>query len=279
MANISKTWWGKRFLTALESCTDSGRLQRGRSYAGPSRLLEFKIDGDLIRSRIRGNINPYFGVYKEPRYNVEIRLKNIPASKWKIIIKQLTGNAGWLSRLMLGEVPEDIDKAFAGTAHSLLPRSPRELQTQCSCPDWANPCKHVAGTYYHVAQLMDQDPFLLFQLRGLTRDSLERELVKSPLGSALAKQLQEEQVCVPEPAANRYPSAPSEKTRLSMSYKQFWGGKRLPKAPAKEDEAGVPALIIRREGDNPPFWSRENSFIEAMSEIYLRVQSNSRNRI
>jgi uncharacterized Zn finger protein len=279
MSRISKTWWGKRFLSALESCTDSGRLQRGRSYAGPSRLLEFKIDGDIIRSKIRGNVNPYFGVYKEPRYRVQIRLKKIPVSKWKIIIKQLTGNAGWLSRLIMGEVPENIDQAFAGTAHSLLPRSSRELQTQCSCPDWANPCKHVAGTYYHVAHLIDQDPFLLFQLRGLTRDALEAELVKSPLGRALANQLQEEQVSLPKPLANRYPPAPAEKTTLTMSYKQFWSGKRLPKAQSKGDESGVAALIIRREGDNPPFWSRENSFIEAMSDIYLRIHSNSKNRI
>ena len=279
MSRISKTWWGKRFLSALESCTDSGRLQRGRSYAGPSRLLEFKIDDDIIRSKIRGNINPYFGVYKEPRYRVEIRLKKIPATKWKIIIKRLAGNAGWLSRLMLGEVPEDIDKAFAGTAHSLLPCTYSDLQTQCSCPDWANPCKHVAGTYYHVAHLMDQDPFLLFQLRGLTRDALERELLKSPLGAALAKQLKEEEVSLPEPKANRYPSAPAEKTTLTMSYKQFWSGERLPKAQSKEDESGVTAMIIRREGDNPPFWSKENSFIEAMSDIYLRVQSSSKNRI
>ena len=279
MAKISKTWWGKRFLTALESCTDSGRLQRGRSYAGPFRLLEFEIDGVIIRAKIRGNVNPYFGVYKEPRYSVEIRLKKIPLTKWKIIIKRLTGNAGWLSRLILGEVPEDIDKAFTGTAHSLLPRTSKELKTQCSCPDWANPCKHVAGTYYHVAHLMDQDPFLLFQLRGLTRVALERELVKSPLGGALAKQLREEQVPLPEPLANRYPPAPAEKTTLNMSYKQFWSGKRLPKSQSKEDELGVAALIIRREGDNPPFWSKENSFIEAMSDIYLRVQSNSKTLI
>jgi uncharacterized Zn finger protein len=126
---------------------------------------------------------------------------------------------------------------------------------------------------------MDQDPFLLFQLRGLTRDALERELVKSPLGRALATQLQEEQVSLPEPLENRYPPAPAEKTPRTMSYKQFWSGKRLPKVQSREDESGVAALIIRREGDNPPFWSRENSFIEAMSEIYLRVQSNSKNRI
>jgi uncharacterized Zn finger protein len=279
MANISRTWWGARFLTALESCTDAGRLRRGRSYAGPSRLLEFQIDGNTIRSTIRGNVNPYFGVYNEPRYTIEIRLAQIRAKEWKAIIKRLTGNAGWVSRLLLGEVPEDIDRAFPKTGHSLLPHSSSELQTDCSCPDWANPCKHVAGTYYHAARLMDKNPFLLFQLRGLTREALQKELVKSPLGKALASQILEEQAPVPEPMANRFPPAPLEQARTSMSYKQFWNGKRLPQEHHDKEEAGIPALILRREGDNPPFWPRDNSFIAAMSEIYRRVQSKSKDRM
>jgi uncharacterized Zn finger protein len=279
MVKISRTWWGTRFLTALESCTDAGRLRRGRSYAGPSRLLEFQIDGDRIRSKIRGNVNPYFGVYKEPRYTIEIRLVQIRAKEWKTIIKRLTGNAGWLSRLLLGEVPEDIDEAFARTKRSLLPRSSSELRTECSCPDWANPCKHVAGTYYHVARLMDQDPFLLFQLRGLTREALQKELIKSPLGKALASQLQEDEFPFPEPTANRFPPAPIEQAESSMSYKQFWNGKRLPQEHHEKGDDGISALIIRREGDSPPFWPRDNSFIAAMSEIYRRVQSKNKDRM
>lgn len=228
MTKISRTWWGQRFLSALESCTDPGRLQRGRSYAGPSRLLEFQINDDTVRARMRGNVNPYYGVYKEPRYKIEIRLKKIPANQWKTIIKRLTENAGWLSRLLLDEVPEDIDKAFANTGHSLLPRNARDLHTQCSCPDWARPCKHVAGAYYHVAGLMDRDPFLLFQLRGLTREALHKELVKTTFGKALAAQLQAERTHRPEPAVNRYPPAPAVQVETSLSYKEFWNGKRLP---------------------------------------------------
>ena len=177
MAKITRTWWGERFLEALESCTDPGRLRRGRSYAGSRRLLAFDIEGNTIQSTVRGNVNPYFGVYKEPRYKVEIQLKKVPTTAWKKIIAQLSHNAGWLSRLLLGEVPEDIEKAFDNTPYHLLPHSAQDLHTHCSCPDWANPCKHVAGTYYRVAGLLDQDPFLLFQLRGLTREALRKELV------------------------------------------------------------------------------------------------------
>ena len=87
MARMSRTWWGQRFLQALESCTDEGRLQRGRSYSGPNRLLEFDIHADkqggiTVQSTVRGNKNPYFGVYKEPRYQVNIQLRSIPAKEW-----------------------------------------------------------------------------------------------------------------------------------------------------------------------------------------------------
>lgn len=279
MTRISGTWWGQRFLRALESCTDPGRLQRGRGYAGASRLLAFQIHDDAVRARMRGNVNPYYGVYKEPRYEIEIRLEKIPARQWQTIIERLTENAGWLSRLLLDEVPEDIDQAFANTGHSLLPRSARDLHTQCSCPDWANPCKHVAGAYYHVASLMDRDPFLLFQLRGLSREALHKQLVKSPLGKALAARLREEQTPHPEPAVNRYPPAPVTQAETSLSYKEFWNGKRSPAEQNGNGESGIAALIIRREGDAPPFWPRENSFIEAMSEIYERVQAYNKGRM
>jgi uncharacterized Zn finger protein len=272
MTKITRTWWGERFLAALESCTDSGRLQRGRSYAGPRRLLAFEIKDNIIQSTVRGNINPYFGVYKEPRYKVEIQLKKISAKAWKDIIARLSRNAGWLSRLLLGEMPEDIEDAFADTRYHLLPHSSKELQTHCSCPDWANPCKHVAGTYYHVAGRLDQDPFLLFELRGLTKTALHKELVKSPLGKALSESLQADELPEPEPLANRYPPVPRVPPAESLDYKHFWSGSRLPEPAENNAIPSVPALIIRREGDFPPFWPRENSFIEAMSEIYHLVQ-------
>jgi uncharacterized Zn finger protein len=272
MAKITRTWWGERFLEALESCTDSGRLQRGRSYAGPRRLLTFHIKDNVIQSTVRGNINPYFGVYKEPRYKVEIQLNKIPAAAWKDIIAQLSRNAGWLSRLLLGEVPEDIEDAFANTRYHFLPHSSKELQTDCSCPDWANPCKHVAGTYYHVAGMLDQDPFLLFELRGLTKAALHKELVKSPLGKALSENLQADELPEPEPLANQYPPVPLAPLAESLDYKQFWNGSRLPEPEENNATPSVPALIIRREGDFPPFWPKDNSFIEAMSEIYRLVQ-------
>ena len=81
MARLSKTWWGQRFMQALEGFTDTGRLQRGRGYRSDSRILDFGIDDGLVTATLRGNINPYYGVYKEPKYKTRIRLAP-PKASW-----------------------------------------------------------------------------------------------------------------------------------------------------------------------------------------------------
>ena len=278
MSKLTSTWWGERFLEALEAATDAGRLQRGRAYAGPSRLLEFHIDGAKIRARVRGNKNPYFGVYKEPKYKLDIALQPIPAAAWKGIVERLAANAGWLSRLLLGEVPEDIETAFRAAGHTLLPYRVQDLKSQCSCPDYANPCKHIAGTYYHLAQLIEQDPFLLFQLRGLSREALHRELAKTPLGKALSAQLKaDDQPPTPEPRPQRYPDAPWV-PNVAMDLHAFWHGGGLPDV-VPEPPPAIPALLLRRAGDRPAFCHRDNAFIEAMSEVYRVVEGKNRERL
>ncbi|QBQ55658.1 SWIM zinc finger family protein [Nitrosococcus wardiae] len=286
MAKISRTWWGQRFLEALERCTDPGRLSRGRSYSSPRRLLSFSLEGATIKAKIRGNVNPYFGVYKEPRYQVEIQLRSIPSKAWTGIIQRLGSNAGWLSRLLLNEMPDDIEEAFAASQQTLLPGSEKDLKTDCTCPDWANPCKHVAGVYYHVAHLLDHDPFLLFQLRGLSKEKLQQKLAKTPLGQALANELLPQEELTPEGVSHRYPQPNLHPVEKNLTYKAFWSGHSLPDRSGHPQEApregaprpssGVPALLIKKQGDYPPFWERDNSFIEAMEHIYQQVQAKNK---
>jgi uncharacterized Zn finger protein len=93
MAKITRTWWGESFLEVLEISMDSGRLSRGRAYAGSNRLLKFEIKNQNITATQRGNINHYFGVYKEPRYKVKVQLKAFTAAKWNKIIDDISHNA------------------------------------------------------------------------------------------------------------------------------------------------------------------------------------------
>ena len=205
MTTLGRTWWGQRFIAALEGFTDSGRLQRGRSYSGDSRILAFAIADGLVTATVRGNVNPYYGVYKEPRYQTRIQLAPISALDWDKAIAFLGSRADLIARLLLHEMPDGIDEAFAGLKLPLLPRSRKDFAlTACSCPDDFNPCKHIAGVYYRLAVQLDRDPFLLFELRGLSRGHLHQALATTPLGQALASLRPAE---AEDPAASLAPAA------------------------------------------------------------------------
>lgn len=275
MAQLGKTWWGQRFIAALEGFTDGPRLQRGRGYSGDCRILDFAIADGLVTAKVRGNANPYYGVYKEPRYRVQLRMVPISAPDWDRIIDRLGRNAALISRLLMHEMPDDIDAVCADAKHPLLPYSRRDFAlTECSCPDYANPCKHIAGVYFRLAGRLDNDPFLLFELRGLAPERLREALRATPLGKALATRMAEESA---EPV-----TAESFFTRPTVDpatpdYRSFWQGKqRLPSSIEPATSAAVPAILVKKGGDYPAFWERDNSFIEVMEEFYLRVRKKNK---
>jgi uncharacterized Zn finger protein len=272
MAQFSKTWWGKRFIEAIENITDSGRLGRGRSYARNGKIQEYQINQGKITAKVRGSINPYFGVYKEPLYKTNIEIKPISAADWSKAIAHLGSKASLVSKLLLGEVPDNIEEVFARLKLHLLPYSGQDFHTSCSCPDWENPCKHIAGVYYLVAASLDEDPFLLFELRGISREKLQEELAKSPLGKALCSVLDNEDL--PREAVNSYYTRP-EKVPLinSCSTKEFWlPQKRLPQLQEESLSTSIPGMVVKKGGDFPSFWPKDNSFLEVMEEFYDRVR-------
>ena len=270
----SKTWWGREFLAALEQLMDAGRLGRGRSYSHGNRLLRFEMSLDRVTAKMQGNINPHFGVYTTPYYDVEINFKRIPRRQWDRILAELGSNADWVTHLILGEVPPTIERAFRGSNVGLLPRERGEIRSSCSCPDWANPCKHVAGAYYRVKSMLDRDPLILFELRGMKRKTLLDALAKSEFGAALggksgpaepdlADALRAPRLARVDSGASAAPASDS---------RAFWRGRPLPAETAADRQVPpLSALLLRREGDYPEFWTRHNSFIEAMADIYERV--------
>jgi uncharacterized Zn finger protein len=275
MARHGKTWWGRRFIEALEGFTDSARLQRGRGYSRESRILAFDIADGLVSATVRGNVNPYFGVYKEPRYKTRIQMAPIPAKDWDKALAYLGSNAALVSKLLLNEMPDNIDDAFANVKLHLLPRSRKDFaRTDCSCPDYANPCKHIAGVYYRLASRLDGDPFLLFELRGLSRERLQQGLRTTPLGNALAALMVE---APPEDAAVESFYTRPLAASSTPDYKSFWNGKRrLPSEIEPATPAAVPAILVRKAGDFPPFWDRDSSFIEVMEDLYSRVRGKNK---
>lgn len=272
--HASRTWWGQRFIAALEIFTDTARLARGRGYANENRIKSWTLTDHRVSAKIRGNINPYFGVTKEPTYQTSIALKPIAARDWVKLINDLGSRAAFVSRLLLGEMPDNIETPFAELKQHLLPQGRKDITTHCSCPDWANPCKHVAGLYYFLATQLDQDPFLLFELRGLSREELQRQLARTRLGAILAKALQEDAVNLkpvssffqrPQPVSS---AAPAEVAPLDYWY----ANKRLPDLLDQGEQPTVPALLVKKGGDFPAFWPEADSFIATMELVYAQVR-------
>ncbi|MDB9526464.1 SWIM zinc finger family protein [Oscillatoria sp. CS-180] len=278
MAKFGRTWWGQKFIEAIEKLTDPGRLSRGRSYASPSRILSFNLEDSTVTAQIRGNVNPYFGVYEEPRYHTVIDFEPISRAKWAAAIALIGSKASLISRLLLNEIPENIEDSFATLGLHLLPAKKGDFHTQCSCPDWSNPCKHVAGLYYRIAEEVDRDPFLLFQLRGLSRDQLQAELAKTPLGQALSAELAAQRK--PPTPVDSYFTRPELQSAPELSLKTFWQGeKRLPQTVEAVSPSPVSAVLVKKQGDFPEFWHRDNSFIEAMEGLYGYVKSKNAKKL
>jgi uncharacterized Zn finger protein len=292
-----KTWWGENFVSALEAYIDPGRLQRGKAYRTDNRVLDFKIDGCEVKATLRGNINAYFGVTKEPRYQVVLKFDQISQKQWQVIIKNISGNALWLSKLMLNEIPGDIESAFG--PDSLLPASYKDVKTSCSCPDDSDPCKHIAGIYYRIAGILDSNPMLLFQLRGLAPEKLNQELRKTELGQAFSEHL-----TLPDSVEMEYQGAKytptyikQDKKPLTNRVKQFWSmpasvhaieenrdnkqeTKGWPGAHQNSDNLNdnlseISAALIKKQGDYPSFWKKNNSFINAMELFYSHTRKKN----
>src|SRR5258708_30610711 len=105
MTKFSRTWWGQRFIAALEEFTDPGRLGRGRSYASNGRIVKYTIADGTVTATVRGSINPYFGVYKEPRYTTTIAIVPIRPIEWVKVIDRIAANAGFVAKLLMNYMP------------------------------------------------------------------------------------------------------------------------------------------------------------------------------
>lgn len=277
MAEFSRTWWGKRFIEALEGFTNSARLGRGRSYARNGKILDHTIFENQIIATVKGSVNPYFGVYKEPRYHTNIEVTTISKKNWGKIIQSLSSKASFVAKLLMNEVPDNIDEAFADLGLHLIPQNQKDFHTSCSCPDWENPCKHVAGVYYLVASQLDENPFLLFELRGLSKEALQDQLAKSPLGQILSQEMGVKAEVSLTSVSSYFPVLEKETINERVDLKDFWlGTKRFSQTAEAASPAIIPAILVKKQGDFPAFWKKDNSFIEAMEELYERVKTKNR---
>ena len=272
MSNYAKTWWGQRFIASLEAFTDSGRLARGRSYSSDHRIKRWLLHKGKIEAKLRGNINPYYGVYQEPTYQVSVQMAHLSEAQWQKIIQKLSQRATFIARLLVNEIPENIETVFAEAGAHLLPKDYRDFKVACDCPDYAVPCKHIAGVCYRLAGQLDQDPFLLFEMRGLASEKLLQQLASTPLGKVLSDAKSNATVEL-TPADSFYTRPVLAELPQETSVKAFWHGQQpLPKTIEPSQAAIIPAILIKKGGDFPLFWQKQNSFIAVMKDFYQRMR-------
>ncbi len=158
------TWWGRLWISGLEKLGDDyeNRLPRGKKYAEEGAVSHFTVKPGEIQAKVHGR----------KTYNVTLGLPALSPAQWEKALERIALESRFVASLLAGEMPQGLDETFREAGASLYPRVPKELQTHCDCPDWANPCKHVAAACYIMAEALDRDPWLLFDLRGMTRDSI-----------------------------------------------------------------------------------------------------------
>ena len=150
------TWWGKQWLNALTNIDYSNRLPRGRSYANRGMVQEISIEGNRIKATVAGS---------RPRpYKVNISVAAFTAAEKAKIISMVTDNPAYLSQLLNRRLPTELNDICARKGIDIFPSRWDDLEGGCSCPDWAVPCKHMASVLYLIANEIDKNPFLVFQL-------------------------------------------------------------------------------------------------------------------
>ena len=176
---IAKTWWAKAWNSNLERYADySNRIGRGKSYVRNSAVIDLKIERGKVRSKIQGSRN-------KP-YEVTIYIDKLSQEKWNTLLKRYSHKIESFEALISGEFPKELEGTFTEKGEGLFPE-PDEIHFECTCPDWAYMCKHVAATLYGIGARFDEDPTLFFLLRDIDFHELIRKSVDVRMNDLLAK--------------------------------------------------------------------------------------------
>ncbi len=159
---IAKTFWGKGWCKHLEQFSDySNRLPRGRTYVRNGSVCHLKIHKGKIEAIVSGS----------EFYNITIKIQSLADKKWKKIQQQCSGQIGTMLELLQGKLSDRVMDVVTHPTEGLFPLSD-EIKLDCNCPDWALLCKHLAAVLYGVGARLDEDPELLFLLRGVDHTDL-----------------------------------------------------------------------------------------------------------
>ncbi|NEN87831.1 MAG: hypothetical protein F6K48_02415 [Okeania sp. SIO3H1] len=201
-----KEWWTQQWIDLLNSYRFKKRLERARNYARQGNVLSLEFKDKEIISQVQGTA-------PEP-YKQSLWLDTFSDEDWDYIIETMSQRAIFTAKLLAGEMPQNIEEVFAANGLRLFPFTLDDIHAQCDCPDKARVCKHIAAVYYILGDRFSDDPFLLFQLRGRTKEKI-LEVLRQKRG-----QSEEENSTIKEKITRE--KKPTSATQKYTNFEQFW---------------------------------------------------------
>jgi uncharacterized Zn finger protein len=239
-----RVWWSRRWTEVLENFRLGARLGRGRNYAVSGQVSSLAIQPGLVVATVQGSS-------KEP-YESSIRFRMVEGEAKVRLIQALKQRPLVVARLLISDLPFEVEVLFKAEGSPLFPKRENDITSRCNCPDYANPCKHLAAVYYLLGEAITKNPLLLLELRGITRAEL--------LGDAA------------EPESDEQEEVPSgEVGEVPLTREGFYG---VPQAefndygPAIKSVTSAP--LIYRLGPLP-FWRGQERFTDTLEHLYARA--------
>jgi uncharacterized Zn finger protein len=245
----STPWWVERWLELLDSYRFKKRLERARIYAREGNVLsiEFSLNGE-VKAEIQGSeVDPY---------QVTMSLSCFTEEDWHCVIETLSEKAIYAAPLLLGEMPQEIEQAFVNNGLSLFPFTLSEVISNCSCPDKANPCKHIGALYYQLAERFAEDPFILFGLRGKTKEQILEGI-----------RLQRCQEIIIQPVQKKNKEIPSDP-------EAFWRKSEISLPTLIRDNSGTSRTVLDILGRIPLPQEEAEALEIYLKQVYLKLTDN-----
>ena len=232
---MASTWWSQRLVELLDSYGLGARMQRGRRYARQGQLVSFDVQPGMLVAQVQGS--------RRTPYVVTVAAQPLSDTQWKAIEDAMRARVAFAARLLAGEVPPELEGVFESAGVGLLPARWSDVRATCSCPDWESPCKHTAAVLYVFADRLDDDPWLLLNWRGRSREQLLSHLRVSDAGTTV-------------PNAPWWPLVPSA---------------RLPDPPAEADAMPAPPTeptAVLHRCDPLDIYVRGQAVIDLLAPAY-----------
>ena len=266
-------WWSKRWIEILEGSIDSARLARGRSYARRGQVVDIEIEPGLVTASVQGT-------RKKP-YQIRLGFEVLSEEAKDLLLFRFRERSSFAAILLAGEMPEEMEKVFKEAGLGLFPNKSSLRRYKCSCPDDAVPCKHIIAVLLLLAEVFDDDPFLLLKLRGVNREALINLLTLETSGDNEANSYEDDQTwengdesVIRGGSDNSADKLADDENAQDHSFCKKWYGEEVPefKYDIEEKERLIAALEIINDF---PFWRGELPFRQSLSQYYERAANSA----